>query len=180
MGRQISIYADGSSVGGTGGPTGWGWLIVDWTADDIVCAGSGGSTSGTNNTAEIQGAIAGLRAVIDRGLHVDNEVELVSDSMYTLNLANRSYDAKVNLEIVRTLRELYDKAKAKTRWVRGHNGDIFNEKCDELAKAGRDKYSGVHETRKRRRSRKREERRRKRALVKAFKRRMYGTTRVIG
>ena len=85
--------------------------------------------------------------------------------------------AKSHLDFVKTLRELVRLTGAKTRWVRGHAGDAFNEQVDRLAKAGRDKYATV-ETRKRRRSRKREERRRKRAIVKEYKRRVYGTTRV--
>lgn len=173
--KVISVYADGSSTGASGGPTGWGWIVTDW--DDIICAGSEGAPVGTNNTAELQAAIHGLRAVLDRGLHEGNDVELVSDSTYTLNLANGSYVAKAHLELVKPLRDLVRLTGAKTRWVRGHAGDAFNEKADELAKAGRDKYATV-ETRKRRRSRKREERRRKRRIVKEWKRKTYGNTRV--
>lgn len=178
MRKLISIYCDGSSTGLAGGPVGWGWIVTDW--DEIICAGSEGGPQGTNNTAELQAAIHGLRAVLDRGLHEGNDVELVSDSMYTLNLANGQYEPKVHFDLVKALRETYRRSGAKTRWVRGHSGDSFNERADELAKAGRDRYSPqLGETRKRRRSRKREERRRKRAIVKEFKRRMYGTTRVV-
>ena len=74
MRKQISAYCDGSSNGAAGGPTGWGWLIVDWDADDIVCAGSAGAPVGTNNTAELQAAIHGLRAILDRGLEQGNDV----------------------------------------------------------------------------------------------------------
>jgi ribonuclease HI len=104
-------------------------------------------------------------------------VELVSDSTYTLNLANGSYSPNKYQDVVKTLQELYQKSGARTRWVRGHSGDAFNDKADELAKAGRDRYNPHQETKKRRRSRKREERRRKRAIVKEFKRRMYGYAR---
>ncbi len=169
--KTISVYADGSSVGNSTGPIGWGWLVTDW--DTIICAGSEGAPTGTNNIAELQGAIHGLRAVVDRGLHVGNNVEIVSDSTYCLNLASGLFQPNTHHEIVKTLQELYKLTNARTRWVRGHSGDAFNDRCDELAKAGRDRYSPI-ETKKKRRSRKREERRRKRAIVKEFKRRMYG------
>lgn len=170
--KTISIYCDGSSVGNSRGPTGWGWIVTDW--DDIICAGSEGAPDGTNNTAELQAAIHGLRAVIDRGLHKNNDVEIVSDSTYCLGLANGSYEPNTHFELVMRLRLLVQQTGAKTRWVRGHSGDAFNDRADELAKAGRDRYMPT-ETKKRRRSRKREERRRKRAIVKEFKRKYYGT-----
>lgn len=169
MKKKISIYADGSSNGSANGAIGWGWVVTDWSC--IITAGCEGAPDGTNNVAELQGAIHGLRAVIDHGLHVGNTVELVSDSMYALNLANGSYEAQKHVDLVARLQSLVAMTGAKTRWVRGHSGDALNEKCDELAKRGRDLYSAP-ETRKRRRSRKREERRRKRALVKAYKERM--------
>ena len=172
---MISIYCDGSSTGTSTGAVGWGWLITDW--DDIICVGFEGAPDGTNNTAELQAAIHGLRAVVDRGLHIGNEVEIVSDSMYALNLANGTYSPNKYHDVVNTLRKLYAETGAKTRWVRGHSGDTFNEKVDQLAKIGRDRYSPI-ETKKRRRSRKREERRRKRAIVKEYKRRMYGIVRL--
>lgn len=153
-----------------------GWLVTDW--DDILAAGSEGGPIGTNNIAELKAGICGLKAVIERGLHVGNDVELVSDSTYTLGLASGRFHAQANKDIVKELRDLFIKAGATDRWVQGHSGDVFNDKVDELAKAGRDVYAPV-ESRKRRRSRKREERRRKRAIVKAYKQRVYGKTRVV-
>ena len=169
--KLISVYADGSSCGDSKGAIGWGWLITDW--DEIIAAGSAGAPEGTNNIAELQGAIYGLRVIVDKNLHRDADIELVSDSQYALNLGDGSNKAQKNLDLVKTLQDLFKVTGARSRWVRGHNGDIFNEKCDELAKHGRDQYAAP-EQRKRRRSRKREERRRKRALVKAYKERVYG------
>jgi ribonuclease HI len=166
---MISVYADGSSTGKAEGPCGWGWVVTDW--EDILTAGCEGSPNGSNNTAELMAAVCGLRAVIDRGLHVGTRVELVSDSTYCLNLANGTYKPQVHVDIVKRLQALVAETGATTRWVKGHAGDPLNEKADQLAKRGRDLYCAP-ETRKRRRSRKREERRRKRALVKAYKERM--------
>lgn len=170
--KLISVYADGSSTGNSKGPTGWGWLVTDW--NEILTAGCEGASTGTNNMAELHAALRGLQAVVERGLHIDNDVELVTDSMYTLHLASGAHVAKKNNEIVNRLQAVYAECKCRGRWVKGHNGDIFNEKVDELAKSGRDKYT-IGESRKRRRSRKREERRRRRAIVKEFKRRVYGS-----
>ena len=133
---MISIYADGSSDGTSNGAIGWGWVIVD---DGLVVSGGyGGDKIGTNNIAELSGAIHGLEDALKRGLV--GTVELVSDSMYVLNLANKSYSATKNLELVQKLQDLTEKIGARTRWVRGHSGDVCNEKCDQLAKYGKSKY----------------------------------------
>lgn len=166
MSKLISVYTDGSSTGNSKGPMGWGWIVTDWS--DIITAGSEGAPVGTNNIAELMACKAGLQAVIDRGLHEGNEVEVVSDSTYALGLASGKYEASKHQDIVDLLQALYKKANARGRWIPGHSGDIFNDRADELAKAGRDRYT-PQESRKRRRSRKREERRRKRAIVKMFK-----------
>jgi ribonuclease HI len=139
--HKISVYADGSSTGRLEGATGWGWLVIDWTDDKIVCAGSEGSPNGSNSTAELQAAICGLRAVMDRNVHVGNDVTLISDSQYALNLANGSFKAHKHQELVKSLQALVGVTGATTQWVKGHSGDPFNCKVDALAKAGKDRYS---------------------------------------
>ena len=139
--HKISVYADGSSTGRLEGATGWGWLVIDWTEDSIVCAGSEGSPNGSNSTAELQAAICGLRAVMDRNLHVGNDITLISDSQYALNLANGTFKAHKHLELVKSLQALTSVTGAATQWVKGHSGDPFNSKVDALAKAGKDRYS---------------------------------------
>jgi ribonuclease HI len=164
--KKISVYSDGSSGGASKGCIGWGYIITDW--EEILATGSGGASEGTNNVAELHGAIEGLRVVIERKLHEGNVVELVSDSTYVLGLASGTFDAQKNLDLAAEIRKLTILTSARTRWVRGHSGEAFNEKCDELAKFARDRLEP--ERKQRRRSRRREERRRKRAIVKAYKR----------
>ena len=164
--KRISIYSDGSSGGSAKGAIGWGWIVTDW--EDILGTGSGAEPTGTNNAAELQGAIDGLRFIVERGLHLDNVIELVSDSTYTLGVANGEFDPQKNLERAAEIRALAILTKAHCRWIKGHSGDAFNDKADELAKFARDKLApdkGI-----RRRHRRRELRRQKRAIVKAYKR----------
>ena len=164
--KRISIYSDGSSGGDAKGAIGWGWIVTDW--EDILGTGAGAEAAGTNNAAELQGAIDGLKFIVDRNLHIGNVIELVSDSTYTLGIANGSFDPQKNLERAGEIRKLTILTKAITRWIKGHSGDAFNDKADELAKHARDSLSpdkGV-----RRRHRRRDLRRQKRAIVKAYKR----------
>ena len=164
MAKHISVYSDGSSGGDSKGAIGWGFIVTDW--EDILGAGSGGEPVGTNNAAELAGALAGLRYVYEHGLHTGNLVELVSDSTYTLGLASGEFEPQKNVELAAELRKLAILTGARTKWIKGHSGDIFNDKADELAKAARDNM--CPDRPQKRRHRRREERRRKRSIVKAF------------
>lgn len=140
----LSIYSDGSSDGKTGGIGGYGYVIV--LDGKEIARGSGQSTNATNNTEEIRGAIAGLdwylnaKASGTPDLSSVTEVELVSDSQLCLKYATGEYRCKKPhlTPLYIKLRKLYGEAQAKTRWVRGHSGDQYNEICDKLAKTARE------------------------------------------
>ena len=112
----------------------------------IICVGSGGWPIATNNQMELMGALEGLKALlIHPEFVVGSSVELVSDSQYTLGLANGSYSATKNTELADEIRQLCVINQVSTRWVRGHlpikdGGDPVNHACDALAKHGKDKF----------------------------------------
>lgn len=130
---MISIYADGSSTGRADGPGGYGWIIRD--GDKVLAWGYGGSPSTTNNLMELEGAIQGMEAFLRLG--ASGLVELVSDSQYTLGMASGAWNASKNLESVGRARELAKKVGCRFRWVPGHEGETWNEYCDQLAKQGK-------------------------------------------
>lgn len=134
---KISVYCDGSSHASGGKPVGWAYVIV---ADDsnIIAYGTGNLAAATNNVAELSGAIDGLTWVLDNDM-LDNEIELVSDSQYTLGIADGTYCPKKNMELALTLRDLFVRAKATSRWVKGHSGVEHNETCDKLANAAKER-----------------------------------------
>ncbi len=132
---MISIYADGSSSGGSSRPGGYGWIIC--RGPDVLGWGYGGSVATTNNLMEAEGAIQGMINALSLGLHGSETTELVCDSQYVLGLASGGYSPTKNLEMAKQLRALAVELGCRFRWVRGHTGDIFNEKCDILAKQGK-------------------------------------------
>ena len=172
---MISVYADGSSEGNSTGATGYGWIIV--RGDEILDAGNGGSLVGTNNTAELTGAIEGLKAfkklkeILGHfNIDINEPVELVSDSQYVLGIANGGFKPLKNLDLAKEIKALYEELGATTRWVRGHNGDVFNEKADELAKHGKYQYSTQKPTKKmERRERKKKKDSARKLIIKAFR-----------
>ena len=133
--KKIEIYSDGSgnTMESDGG---WGFVMV---VDGVkLKEGSGYLPKATNNTAELTAAIRGLQYVdaYMQAASLDKaDVTLISDSQLTLNYASRLWKCKAeHLRPLRTeLSSLFNKLNAKTKWVKGHNGDEFNELCDELA-----------------------------------------------
>lgn len=137
---MISVYSDGASAAKGGKPGGWAFVIV---RDGIGVLGCnyGGDPVTTNNVMELTGAIKGLEMAASlRALGVirdDEAVELVSDSQYVLGLAGGSWNPTKNLELAKRVTELTAMLKARTRWVRGHTGETWNERCDSLAGRGK-------------------------------------------
>lgn len=116
-------------------PGGWAWVIVH--DDRPLATNLGGSPSTTNNIMELTGAIEGLKSYAlmkIRGEIPDGLVELVSDSQYVLGCASGEWNPTQNLDLVKPLIELTKLIKPRLRWVRGHQGDTWNERCDSLAK----------------------------------------------
>lgn len=134
------VYADGACAPSNPGPAGWGLVLI---APD-----GGGETDhfgfighGTNQIAELTAAIEGLSRV-----PAGEAVELVSDSQYVLKglgewrsgwerrgFRNAKGEPVANLALWKRLFALADARRVSTRWVRGHNGDVLNERADALA-----------------------------------------------
>lgn len=141
---MVSLYTDGSSGQGGGKPGGWAWVIVRDDAE-VLATDYGGSTSTTNNIMEMTAAIEGmyaLRALQESGRISRWEVlELVSDSQYVLGIASGGYCPSKNLELASEAKALACALGVRFRWVRGHTGNTWNERCDSLAGLGKQKHT---------------------------------------
>lgn len=134
---RVEVYSDGSGTTADK-PAGYGYVtVVDGVA---TYEGNGRLDTGTNNDAELQGAIEGLDS-----LHYHFEPEeltdvwLVSDSEIILGWADgtRAFRQEDKIDKYQQLRNMMAEFKAKTRWVPGHKGEPFNELCDKLANEAR-------------------------------------------
>jgi len=140
---KIEVYTDGSATVATK-PGGWGYVIV---LDGIKHhEGSGGMERATNNDAELQAAVEGLKHVLlmrvqDPAKYGQAEVTLVSDSEIVLGWTNGNYrfKQKAKMATFEILKTLAARLRVQTRWVEGHTGDEHNERCDELANIARKK-----------------------------------------
>jgi ribonuclease HI len=127
----LEVYTDGSAEERVGKPGGWAFVVV--RSEEVLLTSNGGSKSTTSLVMELEAALAGLRAVVSRGWHLVNVVELISDSSIALDIAAGRFMPKKHVELATRLRETAREAKASTRWVRAHSGHRWNEVVDVLA-----------------------------------------------
>ncbi len=91
----------------------------------------------TNNRMELKAVIEGLKA-----LKEPCDVTIYSDSSYVVNAINewlenwvkRDFKKVKNPDLWREYLEVAAPHRVRAIWVRGHNGHVENERCDELAR----------------------------------------------
>ena len=143
--KEVTIYTDGACSGNPG-PGGWAAILSYKGREKEL---SGGEASTTNNRMELSGVIAALSALTERC-----SVTLYTDSQYIERAINehwldswkkrgwRRKDGPVkNLELWQELDRLLREQEVTVRWVKGHAGNEFNNRCDALAVRRRDEYA---------------------------------------
>ena len=140
--KDVIIYTDGACRGNPG-PGGWGALIQFDTAQKEIF---GGQNSTTNNQMELSAAIEGLSI-----LKEPCNVELFTDSKYVMdgitqwiqnwkknNWKTAAKKEVKNKDLWQKLDQLMTYHHVQWHWVKGHSGDLGNEKADRLANKGID------------------------------------------
>ena len=140
--KFVEIFSDGACSGNPG-PGGWGAILrCDGYEKEI----SGGEAHTTNNRMELTGVIQALSA-----LKYPCKVRVTTDSRYVVDGITKGWaqgwkksDGKpaLNPELWERLLELLAIHDVEFAWIKGHAGHEENERCDRLAVAQRDMYSG--------------------------------------
>ena len=144
--KKVTIYTDGACRGNPG-RGGWGAVLLYGKA---VKEMSGGSAETTNNRMELVAVIEALRV-----LKEPCEVVLHSDSKYVVDAVTKGWvdawrargwkkaDNKpaLNVDLWEELLKLLAVHKVTFLWVKGHDGDEYNERCDRLATAFADSFA---------------------------------------
>ncbi len=137
-----SIYTDGACTGNPG-PGGWG--VVVYFTDGSIYELGGDETATTNNRMEMQAAIAALK--LFSTAKQPEPVTLYTDSEYLIKgvtqwvkgwkkkgWKTREGKAVLNQDLWEILDEL-NTQYIKWQHVRGHAGNVGNERCDVIARA---------------------------------------------
>lgn len=143
--KSVILYTDGACSGNPG-PGGWAAILRYGSAEKVL---SGGEAMTTNNRMELLGVIAGLEC-----LKESCAVALYSDSQYICNALNNGWlrdwkkrgwkrrDGEVkNLELWQRLDALLQRHSVEAHWVKGHAENEYNNRCDALAVAERERFA---------------------------------------
>lgn len=120
------IYTDGSCIPNPG-PGGWAFIVINYDGREWHV--SGGEKESTNNRMELQAVISALLFTHDKKKYI-----IYSDSMYVINCAQGKWSRKKNKDMWKEYDQASQGKKIEWIWVKGHNGDKYNEIVDRLAK----------------------------------------------
>ena len=139
---KVEIHADGGCEPNPG-IGGWAAIIVTHDGNQIEIAGSERET--TNNRMELRAGIEAFKA-----LQQPCNVWFYSDSKYVIDgitswiikwmmnswRRGKKRDAKaiLNVDLWKELEAESSRHQVQWRWVKGHNGNKNNERCDYLAR----------------------------------------------
>ena len=142
--KDVIIYTDGACRGNPG-PGGWGALIKFENAQKEIF---GGQNNVTNNQLELSAAIEGLST-----LKEPCKVKLFTDSKYVMdgitqwiqnwkknNWKTASKKPVKNEELWKRLALLCEQHEVNWKWVKGHAGDMGNERVDKLARSAMEPF----------------------------------------
>lgn len=127
------MYTDGACSGNPG-PGGWAWVVPDGPF------ASGAESHTTNQRME-------LMAVLDAVRSLDGRLHVKSDSTYVVNCfrdrwwegwlrrgwVNSQKKPVANRDLWEPLVNLYQERDVTFEWVKGHSGDRWNDRADQLA-----------------------------------------------
>lgn len=132
---KVRIYTDGACKGNPG-PGGWAAILIYEQHEKTI---SGGKQRTTNNNMELTAVVEALKLLKRPCI-----VEVITDSKYVADSFEKGWYrswieqkqlGRPNYELWNCLYSLAEKHKIKIGWVRGHNGNHYNEICDRIAQS---------------------------------------------
>lgn len=139
-----SIYTDGACLGNPG-PGGWG--VVAYYTDGSVYEIGDREKATTNNRMEMQAAIAALQFLADAPqtdpvtLFTDSEYVQKGITQWVKGWKKKGWKTSqgqpvLNQDLWQILDELNSHlGSVQWKYVRGHSGNVGNERCDAIARA---------------------------------------------
>ncbi len=126
-GRHYVCYTDGSCDNVKSKAGGSAYIIIK--DGEIVKMKSHGSPSTTNNRMELLAIISAVNSCPDNAC-----VDVYTDSKYCIYVLSKKTAPQINKDLY----ELFKKCSAhvegvRFHWVKGHNGDKYNEMADDMA-----------------------------------------------
>lgn len=144
--KEVKLYTDGACSGNPG-PGGYGAILIYKGVEKEI---SGGELNTTNNKMEIMAVLKGLEMIKE-----PCNVTVYSDSAYVVNSVQMGWletwrknnwkkadKSKVkNIDLWERLIALMQIHNVKFVKVKGHSDNEYNNRCDRLAVAEREKLT---------------------------------------
>lgn len=136
--KTVTVYTDGACSGNPG-PGGWAAILIYKGTEKVI---SGAEAETTNNRMELTAVISALEC-----LREPCQVDLYSDSKYVIDALDKGWaqswkkknwkkaDGKpaLNPDLWGRLLSLVSQHELRYHWVRGHEDNEYNNRCDALA-----------------------------------------------
>lgn len=137
MTGEVTLYSDGGCVNNPG-QGGYGIILEQktenqTTSEEILQ----GYRHTTNNRMEMMGVIIGLKKLKGE----KRKVNVYTDSRYVVDAfekkwvfqwEKKDFQNRINADLWRQLLKVYRKHQVIFHWVKGHDADPRNERCDQL------------------------------------------------
>lgn len=144
--KEVFVYTDGSCIGNPG-PGGYGAILKYKQHTKEI---SQGYSHTTNNRMELMAVIAALQCLVEPCLtHITTDSQYVKKGIesWIYTWKKNGWQTKLktpvkNADLWKTLDKLCSHHDIRWHWVKGHNGHIENERCDELARNAATNKSG--------------------------------------
>ena len=140
---KVIIYTDGGCAPTNPGPGGWAAILIRGGHQKEL---KGSEPHTTNNRMELMAAISALEAlkrpcVVD--MHTDSQYVRDGITKYINNWKRNGWRTAAkepvkNVDLWQRLETARDLHTVRWHWVKGHSGDQFNERADELVREARD------------------------------------------
>lgn len=140
--QVVEIWTDGGCKPNPG-PGGWAAILRFGSAEKEL---TGAELATTNNRMELTAAAAALEALTRPctiALHTDSEylrngITRWHSGWVRRNWRNAAGDPVANMDLWRRILDAAKQHEIDWRWVRGHAGDVMNERADVLATRARE------------------------------------------
>ncbi len=135
---MIKIWTDGSCLGNPG-PGGWAFIATDGKQ---TAQRSGGEKDTTNNRMELMAVLNAITAIKNQNIEIHTDSQYVKNGMQKWVASWKKNGWKTadkkpvkNQDLWQALDSIAAEKQLSWVWVRGHDGNEMNERCDELARA---------------------------------------------
>lgn len=129
--KNYVAFTDGSALNtGLSHPGGSAYIIFDSQGNEVKRMSKGFKHT-TSNRMELLAIIS-----VVNSLPYGSSVTIHSDSQYSINVLSGRWNAYDNLDQIGLYRKLIDERNIRVTfdWVRGHDGNVWNELCDQMAR----------------------------------------------